>query len=61
MGYTKPYRIEWYNALTGEWLALIHEGSTTFGNLELDYPDTLTGDFTSQYFFSRFIRQMTPF
>jgi len=51
MGYSNQYHIEWFNALTGDFLLQQEYPSSLYGNLELTFPGTLTGDEVSPILF----------
>ncbi len=51
MGGTKKYKIQWYNAITGNFVATQIQWSNAFGKLDLRFPDTLTGDLTAPMLF----------
>ncbi|MBK9190367.1 MAG: T9SS type A sorting domain-containing protein [Crocinitomicaceae bacterium] len=52
MGSNKQYHVEWYNALTGEFIVQQeYPSSFLLGKLELSFPDTLTGNSISPIFF----------
>ena len=44
MGINKQYHVEWFNALTGDFLLQQEYPSSLFGNLELSFPGILTGN-----------------
>jgi|GEM_PF-709125 len=54
LGANNDFRIEWYNALTGEYDTTITQSSNLWGNLILDFPGTLTGDSISPILYFKF-------
>lgn len=53
MGASKAYQIEWFNALTGDFLGEYSVSSTIWGKVELAYPGILSGNTESPMLFFR--------
>ncbi|MBK9190364.1 MAG: T9SS type A sorting domain-containing protein [Crocinitomicaceae bacterium] len=51
MGFLKQYHVEWFNALTGDFLMQQEYSSGIFEHLDLSFPDILTGNETSPILF----------
>ena len=47
MGFQKQYKIDWYNALTGAFVGTVSQTSGISNNLELHFPNVLSGDIES--------------
>lgn len=54
MGVFKGYKIEWYNALTGDLIWTFNHSSNLFGKMILLFPDTLTGNIDCPIMFFKF-------
>ncbi|NOQ73086.1 MAG: hypothetical protein GQ574_13860 [Crocinitomix sp.] len=61
MGSRKSYKISWFNALTGEFIATTTQSSNSFGRLTLDFPGILTGNNESPILFFQICRSDVSF
>lgn len=61
MGTRKTYKIDWYNAVTGDFIATTTQTSSSFGRLTLAFPGVLTGSKESPILFFQIYRSNTTF
>lgn len=54
LGANNDFRVEWYNALMGEYVTTITQSSNLWENLILDFPSTLTGNSISPIVYFKF-------
>ncbi|MFT5824303.1 MAG: hypothetical protein ACI8ZM_005570, partial [Crocinitomix sp.] len=61
MGTRKTYKVDWFNALTGDFIVTTSQKSNSFGRLILAFPGVLTGNNVSPILFFQICRSGTDF